>query len=309
MILLATLLACGPGHQDAKTTTPPEGAPKTETKAEGKGAVIQNKGSDTMVNVAQAWAEEYRKVQPNVAIAVSGGGSGTGIAALENGTVDIANASREIKPEEREIILKNSGGKEPVEHTVAYDALAVYVHKDNPIAKITKAQLADIYGEQGKATKWTDIGVTVPGCKDQEIIRVSRQNNSGTFEYFREWTLGKGDFKLGSRDMQGSKDVVDLVTNTPCAIGYSGMGYITPEVKAVCVAKEDADTCANPTQAAVLDKTYPISRGLYMYTLGEASGDAGRYIQWIMSDPGQAIVEKAGFVPLPAAQRKPTPAG
>jgi phosphate transport system substrate-binding protein len=297
--LLSLLVACGPGHQSTTDATPASGGPATSAKS----AVIQNKGSDTMVNLAQAWAEQYRTVNPNVALAVSGGGSGTGIAALENGTVDIANASREIKAEERDLITKNNAGKTPVEHTVAFDALAIYVNKANPIAKITKAQLADIYGEQGKATKWTDLGITVPGCEGQEIIRVSRQNNSGTYEYFREWTLGKGDFKLGSRDMQGSKDVVDLVTQTPCAIGYSGMGYITPDVKAACVATDDATTCAMPTVAAVLDKTYPISRGLYMYTLGEATGDVGRYIQWIMSDPGQVIVEKSGFVPLPAPQR------
>jgi phosphate transport system substrate-binding protein len=139
---------------------------------------------------------------------------------------------------------------------------------------------------------------------------VSRQNNSGTYEYFREWALGKeGDFKLGSRDMQGSKDVVDLVTNTPCAIGYSGMGYATPEVREIPVALDDKATAAVPSVASVLDKSYPISRGLYMYTLGEATGEAGRYIQWISSDPGQVVVEKSGFVPLPADQRKPTPAG
>jgi phosphate transport system substrate-binding protein len=314
LALLSLLLtACGPGHQanDAKA---PEGPTGTEAggapPAPKSGGMLQIKGSDTMVNLAQAWAEEYRKVKPDATVSVSGGGSGTGIAALENGTVDIADASREIKPEEHDLIVKNSGGKEPTEYTVAYDALAIYVNPANPITKITKAQLADIYGENGKATKWTDLGVTVPGCQNQEIIRVSRQSNSGTYDYFREWTLGKdGDFKLGSRDMQGSKDVVDLVTHTPCAIGYSGMGYKTPEVKWACVAKDDASACAEPSVAAVLDKSYPISRGLYVYTLGEATGDVGRYIQWIMSDPGQAIVEKSGFVPLPADKRKPAPAG
>ena len=306
-MLLTLLLACGPGHQDGEGANTPGTPPTT---AESKAAMLQNKGSDTMVNLAQAWAEEYRKVKPTVAIAVSGGGSGTGIAALENGTVDLANASREIKAEEHELIVKNSGGKHPIEHTVAFDALAIYVHKDNPIASINKAQLAAIYGEKGTVTKWTDIGVTVPGCADQEIVRISRQSNSGTYDYFREWTLGKdGDFKLGSRDMQGSKDVADIVTQTPCAIGFSGMGYLTDELKAACVAVDDTTPCAVPTQASVLDKSYPISRGLYIYTVGEATGDAGSYLQWIMSDAGQTIVEKAGFVPLPADQRKPIPAG
>jgi len=274
--------------------------------AEPERAMIQNKGSDTMVNLAQAWAEEYRRVRPNVAIAVTGGGSGTGIAALENGTVDIANASREVKPEEADTARKNTG-KAPVQHKVAYDALAVYVHPSNPLTKITKNQLASIYGEHGTVTKWSEIGVEVPGCAGQEIIRVSRQNNSGTFEYFREWTLGHGDFKLGSRDMQGSKDVVDLVETTPCAIGYSGIGYRTDRVHTLSIAAEDAGPFVDPTPEHTLDRTYPIARGLYMYTLGEPGGEIGRYLDWVRSDAGQPIVERSGFIMLPAAERRPAP--
>lgn len=268
--------------------------------------MIQNKGSDTMVNVAQAWAEAYRKARPNVALAVTGGGSGTGIAALENGTVDIANASREVKPEEAEAARKNTG-KAPVEHLVAYDALAVYVHPSNPMTKITKAQLASIYGEHGTVTKWSEIGVEVPGCAGQEIVRVSRQNNSGTYEYFREWTLGRGDFKLGSRDMQGSKDVVDLVETTPCAIGYSGIGYRTDGVRALAIGAEDAGPFVEPTPENTLNRSYPIARGLYMYTLGDPAGEIERYLDWVRADPGQVIVDRSGFIPLPAAQRRPAP--
>lgn len=291
--LILSLIACGPAQKPGA-----EG----DATAPKSGGMLQNKGSDTMVNMAQALAEEYRKVKPEVAIAVSGGGSGTGIAALENGTVDIANASREIKAEENEKI-KTKTGKEPVQHIVAYDGLAIYVHKDNPLEKITKAQLAAIYGEGGATESWKDLGVEVPGCADQAIVRVSRQNNSGTYEYFREWTLGKGDFKLGSRDMQGSKDVVDLVRTTPCAIGYSGLGYDTPDVKMLCVSVDDTATCATPSVASVHDKSYPISRPLYMYTPGEGSADAQAYITWIRGDAGQAIVERSGFVPLPPEQR------
>lgn len=264
--------------------------------------MIQNKGSDTLVNLAQAWAEAYRKIRPNVAVAVSGGGSGTGIAALMNGTVDIANASREVKDEEAERARANTG-KAPVEHTVAYDALAVYVHPSNPITNITKNQLASVYGENGTATRWTDLGVEVPGCSGQEIVRVSRQNNSGTYHYFREWVLGDGDFKLGSRDMQGSRDVVDLVETTPCAIGYSGIGYRTDRVKVLCVAATDDGECALPTPEHTLDGRYPISRGLYMYTLGQPTGEVARYLQWIRSDAGQAMVEAGGYVPLPEDRR------
>ena len=268
-----------------------------------KNKMLQNKGSDTMINLAQALAEEYRKVAPKVAIAVSGGGSGVGIAALENGTVDIANASRELKPAEIETIKKRTG-KEPVAHKVAYDALSIYTNKANPLAKITKAQLACIYGTEGNCTKWTDVGVEVPGCSGQEIVRVSRQNNSGTYAYFREWVLGEGkDFKLGSRDMQGSKDVVDLVGSTPCAIGYSGMGYKTDSVNAVCLAVNDTDACVSPSVATALSGDYKLSRPLYMITVGEATGEAADYLNWIRSDAGQVIVEHTGYAPLPADQR------
>ncbi|HYB97819.1 MAG TPA: phosphate ABC transporter substrate-binding protein [Candidatus Limnocylindrales bacterium] len=259
--------------------------------------LIQNKGSDTLVNVAQAWAENYRRVRPSVAIAVSGGGSGTGIAALINGTVDIANSSRDIHTDEREKI-KAQTGKDVVEHKVARDAIVVYVHKDNPIQKITLANLACIYGEKGTCDTWTSVGVDVPGCADQKIIRVSRQSNSGTYEYFREAVLGtESDFKLGSRDMQGSKDVVDLVSKTPCAIGYSGIGYATPEVRTVCLAKDDAAPCVPPTIESAKSGEYPLSRWLYMFTAGEPAGETKAYLDWIHSPEGQKIVADSGFIP------------
>ena len=141
--------------------------------------VIQNKGSDTLVNVAQAWAEEYQNVSAEVAVAVSGGGSGTGIAAMINGTVDIANASRKMK--DKELKQAQDRGQNPVEHVVGYDALAVYLHPDNPMKEMSMSQLKDIYGRKGKAKNWSDLGVTVPGCKGNEIVVVSRQNNSGTY--------------------------------------------------------------------------------------------------------------------------------
>ena len=168
-----------------------------------KDAPIQVKGSDTMVNVAQAWAEEYKKITPSVAIEVSGGGSGVGIAALTKGTIDIATSSRNLKPEEIATAKKNTG-KEPKEFIVGYDALGIYVHKDNPLTEITAEQLAQIYMEGGKFTKWSDLGVTFPGGASDEIVRVSRQSSSGTYEFFREHILNKKDFKLGSRDMNGS---------------------------------------------------------------------------------------------------------
>jgi phosphate transport system substrate-binding protein len=259
-------------------------------------ALLQNKGSDTLVNVAQAWAEAYGSVNANVAVAVTGGGSGTGISALINGTVDIANSSREMRESETEAALAR--GIDPVEHIVGYDALAVYLHSDNPIDAFTFGQLAAIYGEGGAFESWTDLGVTVPGCSSGEIVRVSRQNNSGTYVYFQETVLGEDPYKLGSRDMHGSKDVVDLVENTPCAIGYSGLAYATDHVKMPCVSVEEGSSCISPSMETAVDRSYPISRPLFMYTAGEPEGAAKEYLDWILSDVGQCILVEKGYAPV-----------
>ena len=257
--------------------------------------VIQNKGSDTLVNVAQAWAEAYQDVNPAVVVAVSGGGSGTGIAALINGTVDLANASRTIK--DKELKLAKENGQNPIKHVVGFDALAVFLHSENPLSEISIEQLAEIYGDNGSYTTWTDLGVEVPGCKDQEIVVVSRQNNSGTYAYFRGAVLGKGDIRLGTRDMHGSKDVVDLVENTPCAIGYSGLAYATDHVKLACIATATGSACENPSVASALDGSYPVARPLFMYTNGEPTGHVGEYLNWIKSKEGQCIILKKGYAP------------
>lgn len=260
---------------------------------------IQNIGSDTLLTIAQAWAEAYKLVEPKISVEVNGGGSGTGIAALINGTANIANASRSMKPEEKENAEKNTG-KTPKELIVGFDAIAVYVHKDNPLDEITLDQLADIYGEEGKIVNWTELGIDAPGGKN-EIIRISRQNNSGTYAFFREAVLGKKrDYKLGSRDMHGSKDVVELVGKTIGSIGYSGMGYATEEVKMLKVIGRGDDASAYaPSIVNTLSKKYPISRPLLMYTLGEPTGKIKTYLDWCLSEAGQKIVENNGFVPLP----------
>jgi phosphate transport system substrate-binding protein len=252
-----------------------------------------------MVNLAQAWAEAYAQIEPNVSVEVSGGGSGTGVAALINGTVDIANSSRKMTEEELAKAQQNTG-KTPQQFMVGYDALAVYVHKDNPMEEITIEQIAQIYSEGGTITKWSELGVQNAGCASDEIVRVSRQNNSGTYHYFRESILGKGhDFKLGSVDMNGSKDVVDLVSKTPCAIGYSGMGYATSEVKVLRVAKKAGEASYAPSVETTLNGMYAISRPLYMYSLGAPSAAAQKYLDWIHSEAGQQIVQESGYVPLP----------
>lgn len=264
----------------------------------GEKTVIQNIGSDTMVNLAQAWSEEYSKVEPSVSVEVSGGGSGIGVAALLNKTADIANCSRRMEPEEIEKAKKV--GEDPKEFMVGFDALSIYVHKNNPLNEISMEELGEIYKENGKITKWSELGVKVPEGQDDKIIRVSRQNNSGTYAYFREAIVGKNnDFRSGSLDMNGSKDVVELVSKTPGAIGYSGMGYVTPNVKVVKVSKKKGESSVAPTIATTLDKTYPIARPMFMYTPGEPGPHIKKYIEWVMSEPGQKIVEATGYVPLP----------
>jgi phosphate transport system substrate-binding protein len=262
--------------------------------------IIQNKGSDTVVNLAQAWAEEYKKIQPTVGIAVSGGGSGTGIAALINGTVDIANSSRPMKEEEKATAKKNNG-KDVNEFVVGLDALAVFVHPANPLAGLSLEELACIYGEGGTCEKWSDVrGTIVPGCEENKIIRVSRQSNSGTYQYFRETILGEArDLKSGSMDLNGSRESIDLVEKTPCAIGYSGMGYLTEKIKSLCVSTTKDATCILPTLETATNKTYPIARELYMYTSGEPSPEVKAYMDWIQGDQAREITIKSGFVPVP----------
>ena len=258
--------------------------------------VLQNKGSDTLVNVAQAWAEEYQKVEPDVAIAVSGGGSGTGIAAMINGTVDIANASRKMK--DKEINMAKDRGQNPIEHVVGYDALAVFLHPNNPIKELSLEQLKGIYSRKGKIKNWSDLGVTVPGCQGNKLVVVSRQNNSGTYAYFKKAVLGKkGKYRSGTLDMHGSKDVVDLVEKTPCAIGYSGLAYATDHIAMACISS-GGDGCVNPSVATAVDRSYPIARPLFMYTNGEPQGDVKNYLDWIMSDTGQCIIKAKGYAPM-----------
>ncbi|MDH3733530.1 MAG: phosphate ABC transporter substrate-binding protein [Gemmatimonadota bacterium] len=273
-------VACGGGANAART-------------------LIQNKGSDTLVNVAQAWAEAYGVLRPDVAIAVSGGGSGTGISAMINGTVDIANASRQMRESELEAARTN--GNDPVEFVVGYDALAIFLHPDNPVTEMSIDQLAGIYGDGGTIETWSQLGVSVPGCASDEIIRVSRQNNSGTYAYFRASVLGDNDFKLGSRDMHGSKDVVDLVENTPCAIGYSGLAYATEHTSMPCLVSADGG-CVAPTVATAIARTYPIARPLFMYTAGQPTGAIREYLDWVLSADGQCIILELGYAPATSAE-------
>ncbi|NLX97196.1 MAG: phosphate ABC transporter substrate-binding protein [Rhodopirellula sp.] len=264
----------------------------------GERTVVRVEGSDTLVNAAQAWAEQYHHEQPAVSVQVLGGGSGVGIASLIDGNCDIANASREMKPDEAERAAATRGAA-PVETIVALDALAVLVHKDNPLDWISVDQLAEIFGEDGSFTRWSQLGVKGLPERYDKIIRVGRQNSSGTYAFFREIVLGKKrDYKLGSIDAHGSKDGVLLIEKTPGAIGYSGMGYITEGVKPLKISVRRGEAAIAPTLQNARDATYPLTRSLQLYTIGEPDGAVARYMQWILSPKGQSIVRDQGYVPV-----------
>jgi phosphate transport system substrate-binding protein len=185
---------------------------------------------------------------------------------------------------------------EAKEFVAGFDALAIFVHKDNPIEEITLDQLKNIYAEDGTITKWSDLGISIPSAKTDKILRISRQSSSGTYEFFREHALNKKDFKLGSMDMNGSKEVVELVGNTKTAIGYSGMGYANDQVKMLKI-KTDHGVFA-PTVENTQTKVYPLARSLLMYTIGVPNVTVRKYIDWILSNDGQKVVEDNGYVPL-----------
>ncbi len=258
-------------------------------------AYIENKGSDTIVNLALAWAEQYQSEHPEVGISVSGGGSGTGIAALINGTVDIANASRLITSEELQ--QAQSKGIQPVENVIARDAIAVIVNPENPVSQLTLQQISDIYS--GKITNWKMIG-----GEERPIVRLSRETNSGTHVYFLEHVLrlGQKDNKtLFANDtllLPSSEGIIYEVRQNPNAIGYDGLGYVPPDLKTIAIARKAGEPYVAPSIASVDNGSYPIARDLYMYTAGQPSGAVAAYLEWIHSDEAQTIVAKLGFVPI-----------
>ena len=261
-----------------------------------KGVVIKNRGSDTLVQVATAWAEEYKNAKPDVTVQVNGGGSGTGITALINGTVEIANSSRAMKDKEKEQIKAKFGDDATInEYIVGYDGIAVYTNTENPLKEISITQLNGIYAEGGTIENWDQVESSLSG----EIQRASRQNNSGTYVFFREAVCGKsGEFKQGANSLSGSKEVVEFVTTTPNAIGYSGMGYKTDDVNWLAVSKEDGGVSYEPTPENVLSKNYPIARPLFLYTVGEETDAVKAYLAWIQGAEGQKIVAAQKFVPV-----------
>jgi phosphate transport system substrate-binding protein len=265
-----------------------------QTAGQDVSGYIENKGSDTIVNLALAWAERYQSIKPDVRISVTGGGSGTGIASLINGTVDLANASRAIKPEE--IKMAEKAGITPVETIIARDAIAVIVNPENTVDRLTLKQISRIFS--GEIINWKEVG-----GEDRPIVKLSRETNSGTHVYFLETVirLGNSDDKTIFSDdtllLPSSEGIISEVRDNPNAIGYDGLGYVIPEVKILEIAKDENSPYILPSVETVNDKTYPISRDLYIYSQGEPSGIVKGYLDWILSPEGQEIVTDLGFVP------------
>jgi phosphate transport system substrate-binding protein len=261
----------------------------------GGGTVIQETGSETLLNVARAWAAGYRHVDRSVTVTVSGGGSDAGIAAIVQGSVDVATATRAITSDE--LTRARSAGHIPIEHIVGYDELAVFLNRSNPLDSISIPQLAEIFGKDGTARSWSDLGVTVPGCDAGEIVPVGRQRGSGTYAYFESTLLGEGAYGTGVRAEGTTPELVQLVASTPCAIGYGSLTYATDGVKTPCVSTSSGSHCIAPSPVSAADGTYPIARPVFMYTSGLPQGAIAHYMTWIMSDEGQCILQDVGYAP------------
>ncbi|MBF0610418.1 MAG: phosphate ABC transporter substrate-binding protein [Magnetococcales bacterium] len=282
--------------------------------------MIRNKGSDTMYKVATTWAEAYVQRNKNldkkrqetlqgslrgnyvplekVEIHVTGGGSGNGIASLINGHSDIANSSRAVKEKEINLAIQ-MGQPKPMGFIVGWDAVVILVHDKNPMEGIEVDQLRNIFEKIGHVTHWKQLDTEFAACESNQIKRISRKNTSGTYAFFKN-RIGSDNVQFNSEmdSLEYSREVVNHTANTPCAIAYAGMAYITDGVKVLCI-KDAANTpCVYPSVQSVADRTYPFARPLYMYTLGHPEGPVKDYLDWVRGAEGQKILKDAGYVPL-----------
>lgn len=256
---------------------------------------ITVKGSDTLVVLAQKWAEAYMSRHPDTKIQVTGGGTGTGFAALQNKTTDLCNASRKIKPGEQANCIK-AFGRRPTEYKVCLDGLSLYVSADNPVKELTLAQLADIF--TGKTRNWKEVGGA-----DAPIVVYSRENSSGTYEFFKEHVLQGKDFAVGAQTMPGTAAVLQAVAKDKNGIGYGGAAY-GAGARHIRVKQDAASPGVEPTEENVLRGAYPISRYLFVYVNPALDkGEVAKYLAWIRSDEGQKVVKDVGYFPLPKDQR------
>lgn len=278
-LLATSLLGC--------TRTEPAGGDGSASASQGAIAV---KGSDTMVILGQRWAEEYGKQSPGVSVQVTGGGSGTGIAALINGTTDICQASRPMKDKERADV-KAKRSAEVVETKVALDAIAVYVNEKNAMTEIAMNDLAKIY--LGQAKSWKDVG-----GGEGDIVVYGRENNSGTYAYFKEHVLGNEDFAQSVQTLAGTSAVASAVKGDERGIGYGGIAYLEG-VRALKVKKDARSPAIAPSLETAQDGSYPLARFLYFYTAGAPTGPSKKFIDWVTSPDGQKVIEDVGYYPLP----------
>ena len=301
VVAMAAILAGCPKSPEP-TPTPMVPPMPSAAKAAPAGEQITVKGSDTMLQLSQAWAEEYMKTHPGTNISVTGGGSGVGLTAIVDGTCQIANSSRKIK--DTEVTAAKAKNVEPKEHVMAYDGIAMIVNKANPVTKLTIDQLADIF--TGKTTNWKQVG-----GKDGEIVVLSRESSSGTHVYVKEAILNKGDAK-GTAEYAKSvlfqpstQAICDLVAQNEKAIGYVGLGYITDKFKVLGVSKKSGDEAVTASVETVASGKYPVSRPLICYTNGEpATGTVKEFLDWCLGADGQKVVKDKDFVPLGDQKKK-----
>lgn len=277
-LLLLALAACG-GR---------DGQQSQQQQSRSSNKPLTIKGSDTMVIMTQRLAEEYMKKTPGAVVQVNGGGSGTGIAALINGSIDLAMASRPMKDDEKQKAAQ-SRGAEVTEHPIALDALGVFVNAANPVRQLTIAQIRDIF--QGRTTNWNEVG-----GPSAPIILYGRESSSGTYDYFREHVLDKGDFAPRVQTLQGTAAIINAVGNDRNGIGYGGIAY-AKEVRALAVQAEGAQPVA-PSEATVADGTYPLSRKLFFYYPSNAPERVTQFAQWSVTPEAQALVTRVGYFPL-----------
>lgn len=265
------------------------GSGASATAGESKGS-LTIKGSDTMVLLGQRWSETYMKEHAGTSVQVTGGGSGTGIAALINGSTDLATSSRPMKDAEKSDV-KAKRSADVVETKVALDALAVYVAESNPVREIDLETLAKIY--RAEVTNWKDVG-----GKDHKITLYGRENNSGTYGYFKEHVLSNKDFAAAVQTLAGTSAVANAVKGDEFSIGYGGIAYAAG-IRALKVKKTKDGPAVEPKLETAKDGSYPISRFLYIYSAGESKGVAKDFLAWVVTDAGQKVVSDVGYFPLP----------
>jgi len=293
LLILATLVAaCSGGRSRSAKADQEEGAGSNRRSAS---STLTIKGSDTMVILAQRWAEAFMQRHPDATVQVSGGGSGTGIAALINGTTTLANASRPMEPEEKGQVAERRGAA-PVETAVALDAIAIYVHKDNPLEKLSLDQLAQIF--RGRTEQWKEVGSDLG-----QIVLYSRENNSGTYAFFKEKVLDDLDFAPQAQTLPGTAAVIQAVSRDVRGIGYGGIGY-AEGVRTVPIELPSGEAVEATMENAVSGR-YPLARNLFIYAAGKPEGVAERFLTFVLGDEGQRLVEGVGYYPLPDPEDAP----